>query len=83
MAQHLRAWCDYAPGAHRLYFWQTRSKVEVDFVIYGDAGLLAVEVKNTRNPGPEDFRGLRSSRSSCSTCNRGEFLRSPPSAQPR
>jgi len=60
VAQHLRAWCDYSPGTHRLYFWQTRSKVEVDFVIYGDAGLLAVEVKNTRNPGPEDFRGLRS-----------------------
>lgn len=59
VAQHLRAWCDYSPGRHRLYYWQTRSRAEVDFVIYGESGLYAVEVKNSRRLGPEDFRALR------------------------
>ena len=60
VAQHLRAWCDYSTGEHRLHFWQTRSKVEVDFVVYGADGLHAVEVKNSQQVRPEDLRGLRS-----------------------
>jgi predicted AAA+ superfamily ATPase len=36
VAQHLRAWCDYSNGGHALYYWQTRSQVEVDFVIFGE-----------------------------------------------
>ena len=60
VAQHLRAWCDYSPGDHRLHFWLTRSQVEVDFVIYGESGLYAVEVKNTGKVRPEDLRALRS-----------------------
>ncbi len=60
VAQHLRAWCDYSPGDHRLHFWLTRSKVEVDFVIYGQSGLYAVEVKNSAKVRPEDLRALGS-----------------------
>jgi predicted AAA+ superfamily ATPase len=59
VAQHLRAWCDYSGGDHRLHYWQTRSQVEVDFVLYGASGLLAVEVKNADRVRPEDLRGLR------------------------
>ena len=59
VAQHLRAWCDYSAGEHRLHYWQTRSKVEVDFVVYGADGLHAVEVKNSQQVRPEDLRGLR------------------------
>jgi len=60
VAQHLRAWCDYSGGNHQLYYWQTRSKVEVDFVVYGDSGLHALEVKNSAQVRPEDLRGLKS-----------------------
>ncbi|HNX97057.1 MAG TPA: DUF4143 domain-containing protein [Candidatus Aminicenantes bacterium] len=60
VAQHLRAWCDYTPGKHQLYYWQTRSKVEVDFVVYGEGGLYALEVKNSSQVRPEDLRGLKS-----------------------
>ena len=60
VAQHLRAWCDYSPGNHTLSFWQTRSKVEVDFVVYGDSGIYAMEVKNAGKIRPEDLRALRS-----------------------
>ncbi len=60
VAQHLRAWCDYSAGGHRLHYWQTRSQVEVDFIIYGPSGLYAVEVKNSSKVRPEDLRALRS-----------------------
>ena len=60
VAQHLRAWCDYSEGDHRLHYWQTRNQVEVDCVIYGASGLFAVEVKNSDRVRPEDLRGLRS-----------------------
>ncbi len=60
VAQHLRAWCDYSKGDHRLHFWLTRSKVEVDFVVYGESGLYAIEVKNSAKVRPEDLRSLAS-----------------------
>jgi predicted AAA+ superfamily ATPase len=59
VAQHLRAWCDYSGGNHRLYYWQTRSKVEVDFVVYGETCFHALEVKNSARVRPEDLGGLR------------------------
>jgi predicted AAA+ superfamily ATPase len=60
VAQHLRAWCDYSHGGHALYYWQTRSQVEVDFVIYGESGLYALEVKNSRKVRQEDLAALKS-----------------------
>lgn len=62
VAQHLRAWCDYSDGDHRLFYWQTRSQVEVDFVVYGESGIHAFEVKNSARIRPEDMRALRSFR---------------------
>jgi predicted AAA+ superfamily ATPase len=59
VAQHLRAWCDYSGGEHRLHYWQTRSKLEVDFVVYGESGFHALEVKNASQVRPEDLRGLK------------------------
>ena len=59
VAQHLRAWCDYSGGNHRLHYWQTRSKVEIDFVVYGETGFHALEVKNSVRVRPEDLRGLK------------------------
>ena len=59
VAQHLQTWCDYSGGNFRLYYWQTRSKVEVDFVVYGDNGLFALEVKNSGQVRQEDLRGLK------------------------
>ena len=59
VAQHLRAWCEYSGGRHQLHYWQTRSQVELDFIVYGESGLHAVEVKNSRKVRPEDLRGLK------------------------
>ena len=59
VAQHLRAWCDYSAGSNQLHYWQTRSQVEVDFVVYGESGLHAIEVKNTSHVRAADLRGLK------------------------
>jgi predicted AAA+ superfamily ATPase len=59
VAQHLRAWCEYSGTDHRLYFWRTKSGVEVDFVVYGPNGIDAIEVKRTREVRSRDLRGLR------------------------
>lgn len=58
VAQHLRAWLAYRDGDADLYFWRTRSGVEVDFVVYGRAGFWAIEVKNSERIQSEDLRGL-------------------------
>ena len=50
----------YAEGDAELFFWRTRSGVEVDFVAYGPAGFWALEVKNTARVRPEELRGLQS-----------------------
>lgn len=59
IGQHLKAWCDYTDEPHELSYWQTRSKVEVDFIVYGPLGLWAIEVKNTKNPSTKDLRPLK------------------------
>jgi predicted AAA+ superfamily ATPase len=59
VAQHLRAWLAYRGDDAQLFFWRTRSGVEVDFVVYGAAGFWGVELKNTTRVRPEDLRGLQ------------------------
>lgn len=61
VAQHLRGWIAYSGtgDAYGLYSWRTRSGVEVDFVVYGDAGFWAIEVKNAAQVRPADVRALR------------------------
>ena len=49
---------EYSSGRHELHYWQTRSQVEVDFIVYGESGLFAVEVKNANRIRPEDLRAL-------------------------
>jgi len=63
VAQHLRAWISYANDRNQLFFWRTRAGAEVDFVIYGDDGLWAIEVKNGSKIHDADLRGLRAFRS--------------------
>ena len=62
VAQHLRAWNAYSNNPLELYFWRSRGGVEVDFVLYGQAGLFAIEVKNTNRVRPEDLRALKAFR---------------------
>jgi predicted AAA+ superfamily ATPase len=59
VGQHLRAWIAYSQADCSLYFWRTRSGVEVDFVLYGSEGIFAVEVKNSARIQPQDLRPLK------------------------
>ena len=58
VAQHLRAWIAYAGAKADLSCWRTRSAVEVDFVVYGESGFTAIEVKNSARVRPADLRSL-------------------------
>ena len=62
VAQHLRAWAAYSQDGARLFYWRTPAGTEVDFVLYGEAGFQAIEVKNARRAGPGDLRSLRAFR---------------------
>ena len=62
VAQHLRAWAAYSEFDVRVYYWRTRGGSEVDFVLYGDNGLHAFEVKNTGRVDSADLRALRAFR---------------------
>ncbi|HSX20907.1 MAG TPA: AAA family ATPase [Gammaproteobacteria bacterium] len=57
--QNLIAWNDYSKNKSQIYYWHTRSDLEVDFIIYNANELIAIEVKNTKNPCPDDVKSLR------------------------
>ncbi len=58
ICQHLRAWIDYTQAPHELFFWRTKAGLEVDFVVFGEWGLWAIEVKNSQTIHPRDLRSL-------------------------
>lgn len=60
--QELRAINDGLGLNYDLYYWRTSDGTEVDFVVYGERGLLAFEIKRARNYTSRDLRGLRSFR---------------------
>ena len=62
VAQHLRAWSAYSTHDMEVYFWRTRGGTEVDFVVYGELGLQAFEVKNAANVYSKDLRALKAFR---------------------
>lgn len=57
--QHLKAWCEYTQGKYELFYWRTKSGTEVDFIIYGENGFWAIEVKHNTKVSARDFRGLK------------------------
>lgn len=62
VAQYLRAWIDYTTEPHHLFYWRTKSGVEVDFIVFGTLGLWAIEVKNSEHIHPTDLRSLKNFR---------------------
>lgn len=62
VAQHLRAWCAYRKRDDRLYYWRTKAGNEVDFVVYGEACFVAIEVKRAAKISSKDLVSLKSFR---------------------
>jgi predicted AAA+ superfamily ATPase len=58
VAQHLRAWIAYRGLDCSLYYWRTKSGVEVDFILYGQDTFIAIEVKNTTRITRKMLTGL-------------------------
>lgn len=57
--QHLLALNDYYRLGYEFYFWRTSSQLEVDFIAYGERGLLAFEIKRKTSISPKDLTGLK------------------------
>ena len=57
--QHIRAINDYYRLGYDIFYWRTRSQLEVDFILYGEKGLLAFEIKNSSRLTIKDFKGLK------------------------
>jgi len=66
--QHLLAWNQYSGNRNTLHFWRTPAGSEVDFILYGEDGLVALEVKNTRTIHPAHLRSLKAFRSDYPEC---------------
>ncbi len=62
---HFRALARLLAPRARLYFWQSRTGHEVDFVVEHGRRLLAVEVKLTDRPGYRHTEGLRRFMAEC------------------
>lgn len=60
IAQHLKAYQAYSEKKVDLYYWRTKSGVEVDFVMYGQDVFTAIEVKSSKTIHPHDLKGLLS-----------------------
>ncbi len=59
IAEHLRAWIAYSGHDDELFFWRTQHGLEVDFILYGERGIIAMEVKNSTKIQPNDLRSLQ------------------------
>ncbi len=56
--QELIAQNSYKKLGYEIFFWRTRDHLEVDFVLYGERGLIAIEVKASSRIRNDDVRGL-------------------------
>ncbi|MDD3375252.1 MAG: ATP-binding protein [Candidatus Omnitrophica bacterium] len=50
---------DYGLG-YKIYYWRTADNSEVDFVLYGDKGIRAFEIKRTKRISGGMLKGLKS-----------------------
>jgi uncharacterized protein len=56
--QELRAHCDYGDLGYTLHYFRTSGGHEVDFVLYGERGIVAIEVKRGERIRSGDLTGL-------------------------
>jgi predicted AAA+ superfamily ATPase len=59
LLQELLAHNAYGELGYQAHYWRTQSGIEVDFVLYGERGLHAFEVKRASRMRSADYDGLR------------------------
>lgn len=57
--QELTAVNAYLRLGYNIYYWMTSNNIEVDFVLYGDKGIKAFEIKRTARISSSMLKGLR------------------------
>ena len=57
--QQLKTWNAYSNNPYQISFWRSQGGVEVDFILYGEKNIYAIEVKNTNRIRPADLRSLQ------------------------
>jgi predicted AAA+ superfamily ATPase len=55
---HLRAYNDYWCLGYGIHYWRTAQGQEIDFVLYGPHGLVAIEVKRSARVRHDDLAAL-------------------------
>ncbi|MBN2301461.1 MAG: ATP-binding protein [Lentisphaerae bacterium] len=60
--QNLQAFIGNHGLNYSIYYWRTTAGNEVDFVLYGDEGLVAIEIKRSRSVSSRDVSSLKSFR---------------------
>jgi predicted AAA+ superfamily ATPase len=50
---------DYYCWNRQLYYWRTSTGLEVDFIVYGETGLWAFEIKHTKHVTSRMLHGLK------------------------
>lgn len=56
--QEVRAMNHYNHYGYEIFFWRTANGQEVDFILYGPKGIVAIEVKRSARLTDEMFKGL-------------------------
>lgn len=57
--QELQAINHYFDFKYELFFWRTSDQLEIDFVLYGPKGLVAIEVKRSKKIETNDLKSLK------------------------
>lgn len=57
--QEILAINDYFNLEYQLYYWRTAQGMEVDFILYGPKGLMAIEIKRAQTIHTKSLKGLK------------------------
>lgn len=57
--QEVRAVNDYFELGYDIFYWRTSNQAEVDFVVYGEQGMHAFEIKRKARYSGKDINGLK------------------------
>lgn len=57
--EEVKAINDYFNLGYEIFYWRTREKEEVDFILYGEKGLYAFEIKRKAHLSQHDLTGLK------------------------
>ena len=57
--QHIMAINAYYNLGYQIYYWRTKHGLEVDFILYGQKGLFAIEVKSSTHIHSKDIKAIK------------------------